>query len=196
MSSLGLGEGPVAISMAEVRRIASIHRGPSRMPIRDTPPGSTLRIASRGLRQFGFAITAQVIGAMLSGAIFGNIARLLAKLDAADARYRAQREKIDEFVSFHELPLPLTRKLHAYCQFLFAVNRGFDIEQVACFARATIWLLHRQRVSINVVTPPCTPTDVGHPCCHSVRLGRSPSPVSPNPKPVTYLLPDVERPPR
>ena len=52
---------------------------------------------------------------------------LLAKLDAPGARYRAQRDKIDEFVSFHELPGQLTSKLHAYCEFLFAVNRGFDI---------------------------------------------------------------------
>ena len=81
--------------------------------------------------EFLFTTFCQVLGACLYAAIFGNIAQLLAKLDAPGARYRAQRDKIDEFVSFHELPSKLTSKLHAYCKFLFAVNHGFDVGQIS-----------------------------------------------------------------
>ena len=56
--------------------------------------------------EFGFTIVCQITGACLYAAIFGNIAQLLAKLDAPGARYRAQRDKIDEFVSFHEVAPP------------------------------------------------------------------------------------------
>jgi CRP-like cAMP-binding protein len=83
------------------------------------------------IAEFGFTIFCQVLGACMYAAIFGNIARLLAKLDAPGARYRAQRDKIDEFVAFHELPTQLTSKLHAYCKFLFAVNHGFDVGQIS-----------------------------------------------------------------
>jgi CRP-like cAMP-binding protein len=81
--------------------------------------------------EMSFTITCQMMGACLYAAIFGNIAQLIAKLDASGARYRTQRDKIDEFVSFHELPDELTAKLHAYCKFLFAVNRGFDVGQIS-----------------------------------------------------------------
>ena len=83
------------------------------------------------IAEFSFTVACQVLGACLYAAIFGNIAQLLAKLDAPGARYRAQRDKIDEFVAFHELPAELTSKLHAYCKFLFAVNHGFDIAQIS-----------------------------------------------------------------
>ena len=97
MSSLGYGNGPVAVTIPE----------------------------------FAFTVACQILGACLYAAIFGNIAQLLAKLDAPGARFRAQRDKIDEFVAFHELPSQLTSKLHAYCKFLFAVNHGFDIAQIS-----------------------------------------------------------------
>lgn len=83
------------------------------------------------IAEFFFTIFCQITGACLYAAIFGNIAQLLAKLDAPSARFRAQRDKIDEFVSFHELPYELTKKLHAYCKFLFAVNHGFDVGQIS-----------------------------------------------------------------
>jgi CRP-like cAMP-binding protein len=81
--------------------------------------------------EFGFAVFCQVFGACVYAAIFGNIAQLLMKVDAPGARYRQQRDKIDEFVAFHELPSELTSKLHAYCKFLFAVNHGFDVGQIS-----------------------------------------------------------------
>jgi CRP-like cAMP-binding protein len=81
--------------------------------------------------EYVWAIFCQVTGACLYAAIFGNIATLLAKLDAPGARYRAQRDKIDEFIAFNDLPSSLTSKLHAYCKFLFAVNHGFDVGQIS-----------------------------------------------------------------
>ena len=83
------------------------------------------------IAELSFTILVQISGACLYAAIFGNIAQLLAKLDAPGARFRAQRDKIDEFVSFHELPYELTKKLHSYCKFLFAVNHGFDVSQIS-----------------------------------------------------------------
>lgn len=46
-------------------------------------------------------------------------------------RYKAQQERINEFVHFHSLPASLKSKLHRYNKFLFAVNRGFDVGQIA-----------------------------------------------------------------
>ena len=58
------------------------------------------------------------MGACLYAAIFGNIAQLIAKLDAPGTRYQTQQDKIDEFTSFHRLPAKLrtkvsSRDLHA-----------------------------------------------------------------------------------
>jgi len=81
--------------------------------------------------EYIFAILCQVTGACMYAAIFGNIAQLIAKLDASGARYQAQLDKINEFIHFHTLPNKLSKKLHEYNDFLFAVNRGFDVEQIA-----------------------------------------------------------------
>ena len=77
------------------------------------------------------AIVAQLTGACLYAAIFGNIAQLIQKMDASGARYQQQFDRIEEFVHFHRLPLTLSKKLHAYNNFLFEVNHGFDEGEMA-----------------------------------------------------------------
>jgi CRP-like cAMP-binding protein len=52
-------------------------------------------------------------------------------MDASGARYQQQLDKINEFVHFHRLPRHLSRKLRAYNTFMFNVNRGFDVDQIA-----------------------------------------------------------------
>ena len=60
-----------------------------------------------------------------------QIAQLIAKLAGAASRYQAQLDKVNEFIRFHHLPISLRDKLHAYNDFLFAVNQGFDVNQIA-----------------------------------------------------------------
>ena len=73
----------------------------------------------------------QVSGACLYAMIFGNIAQLIQKLDAAGVRYQEQIEKVDEFIRFHRLPAYLAHKLHAYAEFLFEINRGLNVSEIA-----------------------------------------------------------------
>jgi len=81
--------------------------------------------------EFLWAMICQVTGACMYAAIFGNIAQLIAKLAGAASRYQAQLDKVNEFIRFHHLPNTLRDKLHAYNDFLFAVNQGFDVNQIA-----------------------------------------------------------------
>ena len=81
--------------------------------------------------EFVWAIICQVTGACMYAAIFGNIAQLIAKLAGAASRYQTQLDKVNEFIRFHRLPIALRDKLHSYNDFLFAVNQGFDVDQIA-----------------------------------------------------------------
>ena len=72
----------------------------------------------------------QVLGACVAAAIFSNIAKLIDKLDAAGSRYSALLDSINEFGKFYRLPAQTRAKLHGYCAFLFAVNRGIDTNEV------------------------------------------------------------------
>ena len=80
--------------------------------------------------EYVFAIALQVLGAILAAAIFSNIAKLIEKLDAAGARYSALLDRMNEFGQFHRLPHVMRQKLQGYVSFLFAVNRGIDINDV------------------------------------------------------------------
>ena len=84
------------------------------------------------------SICCQVIGACISAAIFGNIAQLIQKMDALGTRYKAQQDKINEFVHFHKIKTSLRRKLHAYNKLLFSVNRGFDVGQISAALPANL----------------------------------------------------------
>ena len=85
-------------------------------------------------------------------AIFGNIAQLIAKLAGASQRYQATLDKINEFIRFHRLPDVLRDKLHAYNDFLFAVNQGFDVNQIAHALPPTL-----QREVYYARRPDCMP---------------------------------------
>ena len=71
-----------------------------------------------------------MLGACVAAAIFSNIAKLIDKLDAAGSRYSALLDSINEFGKFYRLPAQTRAKLHGYCAFLFAVNRGIDTNEV------------------------------------------------------------------
>lgn len=81
--------------------------------------------------EFAMSIGCQLVGACLYAFIFGNIAQLIQKIDHLGTKYKAQQERINEFVNFHSLSAELRTKLHRYNKFLFAVNRGFDVGQIA-----------------------------------------------------------------
>ena len=81
--------------------------------------------------EFAYSVVCQVLGACCYAAIFGNIAQLIQKLDAAGVRYQEQIEKVNEFIRFHRLPTYLAHKLHAYAEFLFEVNRGLNVSEIA-----------------------------------------------------------------
>ena len=72
-----------------------------------------------------------MLGACCYAAIFGIIAQLIQMLDAAGVRYQEQIEKVDEFIRFHRLPAYLAHKLHAYAEFLFEINRGLNVSEIA-----------------------------------------------------------------
>ena len=96
--------------------------------------------------EFILAIVAQITGACLYAAIFGNIAQLIQKFDAPGARYNSQLDRINEFVEFHRLPATLSKKLHDYNNFLFRTNRGFNVEQIS----AALPLHLRQEVFLHL----------------------------------------------
>ena len=80
--------------------------------------------------EYLLAIACQVLGACVAAAIFSNVAKLIDKLDAAGSRYSAALDSMNEFGKFYRLPAQTRAKLHSYCAFLFAVNRGIDTNKV------------------------------------------------------------------
>lgn len=120
-----------------------------------------------------FAIAAQVTGACLAAAIFGNIAQMINKGDAVAVRYQALYDKITEFNRFHKLPRRLRAKLHSYNDLLFAINRGFDMHQIASIFPINLQVRaceHRPLILVSCWhAPRCLPTTntllIPVPCC-------------------------------
>ncbi len=76
--------------------------------------------------QIVFTIMIQITGAGMYGFIIGNIANLIANIDIAKAQYRETMEKINTFMKYRNIPLPLQSKINNYYNYLWESRRGYD----------------------------------------------------------------------
>ena len=110
-------------------------------------------------------------------------------------RYKAQQGRIDEFVRFHSLPHFLRRKLHRYNKFLFNVNRGFDVGQIAAalpgnLRRDVLFHMHQKLVTSVPLFDVCNEHVIkGLVCVLKPQVGRlgSQHALRPRPPPPTLV---------
>ena len=80
--------------------------------------------------EFVLAMAVQVLGACSLALVFSNIAKIMARLDAVQARYTAHLDSINEFGKFYKLPEAMRHRLNEYVTFSFGVSRGISIQEV------------------------------------------------------------------
>lgn len=73
-----------------------------------------------------YAMSIQLLGAALYGFIIGNIASLIANLDAAGAQHREKIERIQAFMMYKKIPLKTQDKVYDYYSYLWDTRRGYD----------------------------------------------------------------------
>ena len=99
--------------------------------------------------EFILAMAVQVLGACSLALVFSNIAKIMARLDAVQARYTAHLDSINEFGKFYKLPKTMRHRLTEYVTFSFGVSRGISIQEVTASLPQTIrgevlYLMHEQ----------------------------------------------------
>ena len=99
--------------------------------------------------EFVLAMAVQVLGACSLALVFSNIAKIMARIDAVQARYTAHLASIDEFGKFYKLPATMRDRLTEYVTFSFGVSRGISIQEVTASLPQTIrgevlYLMHGQ----------------------------------------------------
>ena len=99
--------------------------------------------------EFVLAMAVQVLGACSLALVFSNMAKIMARLDAVQARYTAHLDSIDEFGKFYKLPAAMRQRLIEYVTFSFGVSRGINIQEVTASLPQTIrgevlYLMHGQ----------------------------------------------------
>lgn len=76
--------------------------------------------------QIIYTIFIQLTGAGVYGFVIGNIANLISNIDIAKAQYRDRMEKINNFMSYRNIPGSLQYKVHNYYNYLWESRKGFD----------------------------------------------------------------------
>ena len=99
--------------------------------------------------EFVLAMAVQVLGACSLALVFSNIAKIMTRLDAIQARYTTHLDSINEFGKFYKLPETMRHRLTEYVTFSFGVSRGISIQEVTASLPETIrgevlYLMHEQ----------------------------------------------------
>jgi len=74
----------------------------------------------------GFACFVELLGAISTALVFGNVALLVQGFEGAKARYRERLAALDEFIAFHSLPPELAQRLRGATEYLWVAHAGLD----------------------------------------------------------------------
>ncbi len=80
--------------------------------------------------EFVFVVLIELLGAGMYGLVIGNIANLIANIDVAKTQYREKLDKINTFLKYRNIPLPLQKKINDYYSYLWESRRGYDESSV------------------------------------------------------------------
>jgi len=83
-------------------------------------------ISPKNSVQMVYAMFIELIGAGLYGFIIGNIASLIANIDAARVLHRERLEKINTFMQLRNIPSDLQKRVNDYYNYLWDSRKGYD----------------------------------------------------------------------
>mmetsp|Transcript_16274 Transcript_16274/g.55407 ORF Transcript_16274/g.55407 Transcript_16274/m.55407 type:complete len:937 (-) Transcript_16274:8826-11636(-) len=78
-----------------------------------------------------YATAMELLGAILSAVIFGNVAVLISSFDAAYARYRERMDTVNEFITANSIPEHLRKRMRSYIDYVFNVNKGLGVHNMS-----------------------------------------------------------------
>ena len=78
----------------------------------------------------GFACVVELLGAISTALVFGNVALLVQGFEGVRARYRERVAQLNEFIEQHELPAPLAARIRGATDYLWAAHAGLDASSV------------------------------------------------------------------
>ncbi|NCN41129.1 cyclic nucleotide-binding domain-containing protein [bacterium] len=87
-------------------------------------------ITPTSVPQMLFANVVMILGLMFFGYVLGNVASLLARLDAAKEEFYTHMDRVETFMSYNSLPSPMRQKIRAYFRYAWESGRGFDNEGI------------------------------------------------------------------
>lgn len=71
-----------------------------------------------------FTMLVMLLGVGMYGYIIGNVATLIANLDAARAQYREKMEEINLFMKTRDIPVPLQERINNYYRYLWETHKS------------------------------------------------------------------------
>jgi CRP-like cAMP-binding protein len=79
-----------------------------------------------------FACCVELLGAVCTALVFGNVALLVQGFDGAGARLRERLATLNEFIARHEVPPPLAARIRAAAAHAAAAHAGVDAAATVC----------------------------------------------------------------
>ncbi len=80
--------------------------------------------------QMLYAAMTMLLGVGFFGFVLGNIASLLARLDAARERYLELLDRVDSFMRSNSLPAGLRGRVREYYRYLWQSGKGWDVRAI------------------------------------------------------------------
>ena len=76
--------------------------------------------------QMAYACGIMVVGVGFFGFVLGNVASLLARLDAAKVQHEEARDRVETFMRHHRVPHELRQRVRDYFSYLWETRWGYD----------------------------------------------------------------------
>lgn len=83
-------------------------------------------ITAKTVPQMWYCMLIEIIGVGFFGFVITNIVSILAKFDAARQRKTEWQERVEAFLSYHQLPAYIRRRVIAYNRYLWETRRGYQ----------------------------------------------------------------------
>lgn len=87
-------------------------------------------ISARTNPQMIYASLTMVAGVGVFGYLLGNVASLLARLDAAREQYLERLDRVDAFMRAHTVPATLRTRVREYHRYLWQSRKGWDLNVI------------------------------------------------------------------